>query len=368
MREVASLLPVATTRSVAAGRVIVAPPARGACDPRPLLDLHSADDLLGEVVVVAHRRGGDVLARLAEAVAAAPLLDEAVAARWAFRAAGKALGPARPWARVARWAASWPPPPRPEGVPRRPSYRVAARLEGRQPFQRTDVWRAVQEGLSRRFPTWVHRPDGAADLEFVVWLTGQTGCLALRLVESGFARRHWKVAHLPASLPPSVAYALVQFASTEAGEVVLDPFCGAGTILVERGLALPPPALLLGGDINAEARAAAHANASAARVEVDLHDWDARSLPLGASSVDAVVTNPPFGRRHGDPAALPELYAAFLGEAARILRPHGRCVILTTQTELMEQVVGPSAVLAVHGRWPIDLLGIAAQAYLLRPV
>ena len=56
--------------------------------------------------------------------------------------------------------------------------------------------------------------------------------------------------------------------------------------------------------------------------------WDARKLPLGNESVDAVVTDPPWGEYEAISA--PQLYDAFIGEAARVLRPNGSLVFLTS--------------------------------------
>jgi hypothetical protein len=42
------------------------------------------------------------------------------------------------------------------------------------------------------------------------------------------------------------------------------------------------------------------------------------------------------------PAALPELYGAFLGELARVLRPTGRAVLLAGCEALLREAMPPS--------------------------
>ena len=60
--------------------------------------------------------------------------------------------------------------------------------------------------------------------------------------------------------------------------------------------------------------------------------WDARKLPLQDKSVDAIVTDPPWGEHEAIDA--PRFYDGFIGEAARVLRPGGSFVFLTsTQSE-----------------------------------
>jgi SAM-dependent methyltransferase len=373
-REVERTVPGATVLSRDGGAILLTIGDEG--DPRPLLDLHGVDDLLAEIIVLhGIARGRDLLALLAEAIGQSSALEEAVAVRWAYRQAQKALTPTVRWADVARFAAPWGQARAPLGSPAgeatgwpirgKPSFRVTARVEGRRAVLRGDAQGMVVRSLARRFPSWVHGPQGDADLQFVVWIW-DSGCrLALRLVEPGFARRPWKVAHIPASLPPSIAYGLVATAGPRAGERVLDPFCGAATILVERGLVGPPPAGLLGADLSAAARRAATANGAAARVDIAVHEWDATALPLAAASIDTIITNPPYGQRHGPLLDLPALYGGFLSEAGRVLRRGGLCVVLTSQTALLEQLLSRRAEFAWRGRLAVDVLGVAAYVHLL---
>src|SRR5206468_7807449 len=134
-----------------------------------------------------------------------------------------------------------------------------------------------------------------------------------------------KRAHTPASLKPTVAAALVELSAPAARDVFIDAMCGAGTILRERADA-GSAGRIIGGDIDAEAIAAARENVG--RVpQVAL--WDAQRLPLRTASVDAVVTNPPYGRRHGASDGIDRLYRSAMRETERVLRRGGRCVVLS---------------------------------------
>lgn len=48
----------------------------------------------------------------------------------------------------------------------------------------------------------------------------------------------------------------------------------------------------------------------------------------------AQVSDLPFGAKHSSPESLPQLYAAFLAEAHRVLRTSGRASILTGSVRL----------------------------------
>ncbi len=112
---------------------------------------------------------------------------------------------------------------------------------------------------------------------------------------------------------------------------LLDPFCGSGTIPIEAA-SLLPNARVLAADRDEEAVAGTRSNAEAAgvAVSIDPKAIDARDLDehYAAESVDAIVTNPPFGIRLHREADFYRLYHRFLTTAGLILRPRGVIVIL----------------------------------------
>ena len=88
---------------------------------------------------------------------------------------------------------------------------------------------------------------------------------------------------------------------------VRDPFCGAGTVLIERAH-LGRYAMLLGSDRDAAALAAARTNVGSRYKPIQLENWDAGALPLGDSSVNKIVTNLPWGLRYGSHGENRKLY------------------------------------------------------------
>src|SRR5262249_39951081 len=160
------------------------------------------------------------------------------------------------------------------------------------------------------------------------WLTidGATAVCGLRLSDRTMRHRSYKLEHLPASLRPTLAAAMVRLAGAGPNHVVLDPMCGAGTILAEQfELARQPrlvPRHVWGGARDAAALRAATPNLRPLG-QAFLARWDATRLPLADQSVDRIISNPPFGKQLGRPEDIGPLYRQALREYDRVLRPGG---------------------------------------------
>jgi 23S rRNA G2445 N2-methylase RlmL len=225
---------------------------------------------------------------------------------------------------------------------RQPStWRVVSQKQGSHEFRRVDAGNAVGDALRRALPRGMRAVEDDADVEFWLWLNGSEALLGLRLSDATMRHRTYKQEHLPASLRPTVAAAMGLLSCPTAEDIVLDPLCGAGTLLTERVL-LGPLKEALGGDIRKEAVVMARRNVQAARVKADVRVWDARSLPLDAESVTRILTNLPFGKQIGTHEANTKLYADLAREFGRVLASNGILVTLTSEDRLWETVLRDS--------------------------
>jgi 23S rRNA G2445 N2-methylase RlmL len=220
--------------------------------------------------------------------------------------------------------------PKPKG---KPTYRLVTQMTGEHGYLRRDARKALAEGLAGKLPAnWRPAEDNAA---VEIWLTihGATAVCGLRLSDRTMRHRTYKMEHLPASLRPTMAGAMARLADIKPDKVVLDPMCGAGTILAEVlelarhfRVHLGP---VLGGDLDPAALRAAATNLR--RVgRVLLARWDATGLPLAEKSVDRVICNPPFGKQLSRPEEIVPLYGQFIQECDRVLRHGGRAVLLVS--------------------------------------
>jgi tRNA (guanine6-N2)-methyltransferase len=222
----------------------------------------------------------------------------------------------------------------------KPTYHLVTQMTGEHGYRRADARKVLARGLVGKIPETWREADEDAWVE--VWLTiqGNKAVCGLRLSDSTMRQRTWKREHLPASLRPTVAAAMVRLSETKPNHVVLDPMCGAGTILAEQHLAAPPyragPIRVLGGDISTNALHAAVTNLRRLGQTLLLR-WDAARLPVASRSVDRILSNPPFGKQLSTPEEVGPMYQRVLPEYDRVLKPGGRAVLLASEQELLDE-------------------------------
>ncbi|MBS7621081.1 RsmD family RNA methyltransferase [Candidatus Bathyarchaeota archaeon] len=96
----------------------------------------------------------------------------------------------------------------------------------------------------------------------------------------------------PSAMPPKLARCMVNLAKPKVGDLVLDPFCGTGSILIEAALI---GCRVLGMDIQRRMVKGSQKNLAYFGIEQEgLIVADAKNPPT--RTVDAVVADPPYGR------------------------------------------------------------------------
>jgi len=218
-------------------------------------------------------------------------------------------------------------------IQRPPTFSVTANFVGKRNYNTDEIKQACAAGIIER-QHWVYSEDDAkADLNVRIFMEGDTAVVGVRLGARSLSKRPYKQQHVLGSLKPAVAAALLALADVPTGARILDPCCGAGTILIE---ARADGAAAWGGDIDSQAVAAARLNAAQADVTVHLQRWDARALPLSDHSVDRVISNLPWGRAVTTNISLPALYQEISEEIERVLIPGGQAVLLTNLPDLVK--------------------------------
>src|SRR5262245_56105647 len=211
-------------------------------------------------------------------------------------------------------------------VPKAPAFSVTASFVGKRNYGAEEIKSAVSQGVMIRHDWRYTDDDAVADLNVRLFIERETAFAGLRLGRRPLHEREYKKVHRAGSLKPPVAAALLRLLGIAPGQSLLDPCCGAGTILAEAGRF---GAAVRGGDIDFSAVSAARMNARAAGITANFNVWDARALPIPDGSVERIVSNLPWGRQTPISGSLAPFYRDACAEMRRVLAPGGRIAILT---------------------------------------
>ena len=226
------------------------------------------------------------------------------------------------------------------------------------------------------------RPDierAAPDVRVHAFLEAERGVFYLDTSGEPLFKRGWRAAEGEAPLRENLAAGIVMLSGWQAGDALLDPMCGGGTLLIEaaamaRGRApgarrgfgferlstfdpklweaikaekIEPAAgelRLHGSDTDPRALDAARRNLAAAGVERWVKLESADVLDRGAPAPAGVMlANPPYGERMGSDEELARFYPK-LGDALKRNFAGWRCYIFTADLRLPKLIrLQPSA-------------------------
>jgi ubiquinone/menaquinone biosynthesis C-methylase UbiE len=208
-------------------------------------------------------------------------------------------------------------------------------------------------------PDW-HNSVGDWDVNVV----DSPGGLVAEVGELYLTERFGALLRAPASTNPVIGAVMVRLAKIEAGQTVLDPFCGAGTLLVLAG-EMAKPGLLIGADIQRNWARAAQTNVRSRGLHGSLLTCDAQRLPLPNFSIDRVIANLPFGKRVGTHRHNTQMYPLALREISRVLTRQGRAVLLTEDNRLFRESVQRTPLLRVIKEIVFERGGAHPSAYVV---
>jgi len=248
----------------------------------------------------------------------------------------------------------------------RPTYRIEWVDDG----ARRSVTRDIATKIAKAVPELVNETRNPL---WQIEVRRSAREIAVELVPVGLTdpRFPWRGTTVAASSHAPLAAALVRLAEVKAGDVVWDPFVGAGTELIECGLTTRVKHLF-GTDLSREALAAARSNIELAKLSlsgnahfespVDLIEGSCLSkVPPG---ITCIVTNPPLGRRVEKDGAI-SLLQQFIPLAYQALTPGGRMVWVTPAEEETDKIAIRSG-FTVGYRSRIDMGGFHAHIQVLK--
>lgn len=214
---------------------------------------------------------------------------------------------------------------------------LRGRIEADQKTAMVKKLAAALERVSKR--ELLNTPSGY-ELEVRLLSHKDGGWIPLvRLFTIPDQRFRYRRESLPTSIAPYQAALMMQLAKSYLTEEadVLDPFCGAGTMLLERTLAQKTKSLY-GVDILEEAVEKARKNAEALQVPAhfiqrDYFDFSHEYF------FDEIVTNLPAEGRTRDGRTMRILYDRFLEKSEMTLKKGGILIVYTAMPELLLELL-----------------------------
>lgn len=208
------------------------------------------------------------------------------------------------------------------------------------------------------------------ELELRVVAAGDASRLYLKLYTVPDERFFYRRQTVPASMNPATAAAMLRFGMDylTSNARVLDPCCGSGTLLFERGL-LSPCSSLTGVDIAHKAIDAARANAEAAAergmkqakfICNDILRFEANR------PYDELICNLPFGNRVGTHSSCEKLYGGLLDRMPRLVRSGGVALLYTMEFTLLKRLIRERPELELIKQERTEAGGLTPMIFLLR--
>ena len=156
----------------------------------------------------------------------------------------------------------------------------------------------------------------------------------LKLHTFGDHRFNYRTRHVAASIHPSDAALIAELAKDymKKGATVMDPFCGVGTMLVERHKNVPARHMY-GTDTFAEAIDGGRNNANMARVDINFINRDYFDFTLD-HEVDEIITNVPVFREREEADSF---YGRFFKRTETILKKGGIIIMYSDEKNIIKK-------------------------------
>ncbi|MEN6644982.1 MAG: THUMP domain-containing protein [Armatimonadia bacterium] len=251
---------------------------------------------------------------------------------------------------------------RPVGEP--PRFRVTAERTGTHEFTSQQAAGFAGAGIIAATGWPVDLVD--YEIEVLLEIREDRALVGVRLSETALHKRS-RVVHPRVTLNPTLAAAMVRVSEPAPGQIVVDPLCGGGTILIERH-AYDRDVTLIGADLFAEKVAIARQNLEAFGIPALLLQANSRRLPLRDETVDRFISNPPWGNLVGGKQLNRRLYPWMLGHMRRCLKPGGLIVLLTSERRLVRRFVEKYEDIRQLSMRRLSVGGLAPSLYVLRKV
>jgi tRNA (guanine6-N2)-methyltransferase len=204
---------------------------------------------------------------------------------------------------------------------------------------RKEVAGYLSHYITSHFRKWTYREP--ADIEIWGFYSRAKISFGLRLTTKIFRQRTYREEEMIGSLRPLFAAGLVLLSNPQSTDTFLDPMCGSGTILIERG-DFSSALEITGCDINEDAIRLAEANIQNAKLKIPVNLVHKDSLKPDLietlpSTFTKIVSNLPFGKKFSSQSDILSLYTKALKNWSQLLAPQGTITLLTPNLDQIKK-------------------------------
>ncbi|MEI3408309.1 MAG: methyltransferase domain-containing protein [Christensenellales bacterium] len=251
-----------------------------------------------------------------------------------------------------------------------PPYRYRIEITGDLPgdINRSELKKAIRDLTDDK--TLVNAPADY-EIELRIAASVSSARLYLKLFTVRDERFPYRKEMLPASMNPAAAAAVLRFASDylTVNARVIDPCCGSGTLLFERGM-LSPCASLTGVDISHKAIDCARVNAEAAAKTCGITQakFICNDIMRFESKrpYDELICNLPFGNRVGNHSSCERLYEGLLDRMGLLVKKGGIAVLYTMEFTLLKNLIRERRNIEILKQERTEAGGLTPMIFILR--
>jgi len=229
---------------------------------------------------------------------------------------------------------------------------------------------SIDEKIKREMENYIEQHSSLElnrskpDTEFWFLYRNEGFCCFLKRLTNN--RQGEKSLH-PGELSPQLAWSLCRMAELKHGETIADPFCGYGSI-PSAACRHFPIGKFYASDIDpcCIRISKSKLNSKDSRCEIRRTDFRSVSDFLQSGSLDAVITDPPWGMYRETDIPLQDLYDRVIVFLQQFLKDSGRAVILSAAVNELETAAGKNRAVMINEKIPVLVSGKKAVAFILK--
>jgi 23S rRNA G2445 N2-methylase RlmL len=224
------------------------------------------------------------------------------------------------------------------------------------------------------------------DVIVFIYICGNLGYLGIDLSGEDLSKRDYRIYVHQEALKATIAYDLLRIADYKTKDVILDPFCGSGTLLIEAALFAANissnfyskhkfaflklfnfdlsefdkkktfKGKLIGYDKELRHVVAAKKNAKIAGIEDNIEfsraeiEWIDTKIKIKEKSIDKIITNPPNLIKRIGEKDIEKLYLQLFYQADYILKKDGTVTLITKTLDIMKKAAEKYKFKVIHER------------------